>query len=223
MKRPYTSAGNGVRIAANTAEFRDAIAALGMPSPADFETDASGQLLAQKYVDGYNCYHETAAWEGRMLAGYAGDRLQTYGGVTSPATAVRYRHAPEMHAMTERLVAALGMTGLLTGEYIVERETGTPFLIDIERRTGPATHHGSVMNVDLCAALAAAMKGLPSQSRAGLDPGEERVFVHFPGEWLRDPQSKWLRQHPVDVPWDDPGLLEAMLAAAGTPGVNTGS
>ena len=220
VKRPYTSAGDGVRIAANAAELRDAIAALGVPNSADFETDQSGRLLVQKHVDGYNCYHETVAWEGRMLAGYAGDRLQTYGGVTSPATVVRYRHAPEMRAMTERIVAAFGMTGLFTSECIVERETGTPFLIDIERRTGAATHHGSVMSVDLCVALAAAMRDAPSQSRAGLDPGEQRVFVHFPGEWLRDPQSRWLRQHPVDVPWDDPELLDAMLAAASTPGTS---
>jgi hypothetical protein len=52
---------------------------------------------------------------------------------------------------------------------------------------------------------------VPSPSRAGLDPGDERVFVQFPGEWLRDPQSRWLRQYPVDVPWDDPDLLDAML------------
>jgi hypothetical protein len=28
--------------------------------------------------------------------------------------------------------------------------------------------------------------------------------VNFPQEWLRE--------YPVDVPWDDPGLIEAMLA-----------
>jgi predicted ATP-grasp superfamily ATP-dependent carboligase len=212
VKRPYTSAGDGVRIAASAAELRDAIASLRVPDDNDFEPDSSGRLLVQKYVDGYSCYHETAAWEGRVLAGYAGDRLQTYAGVTSPATVVRYRHAPEVRAMSERLVAAFGMSGLFTTECVIEHGTGTPFLIDVERRIGPATHHGTVINVDLCAALAAAMRDSPSPSRAGLDLGEERVFVHFPGEWLRDPQSKWLRQHPVDMPWDDPELLDAMLA-----------
>jgi hypothetical protein len=211
VKRPYSTAGDGVRIAASAAELRDAMATLGVPDPADFETDASGRLLVQEHVDGHNCYHEIAALEGRLLAGYAGDRLQTFGGVTSPATVVRYRDAPDLRAMSERLVAAFRTTGLFTSEYIVERDTGTPYLIDIERRIGPATHCGSVMNVDLCAALAAAMRGVSSPSRAGLDPGDERVFVQFPGEWLRDPQSRWLRQYPVDVPWDDPELLDAML------------
>jgi len=211
VKRPYSTASDGVRIAVGAAELRDAIATLGVPDPADFETGPPGRLLVQKHVDGHTCYHEIAAFEGRLLAGYAGDRLQTFGGITSPATVVRYRDAPELHAMSERLVAAFGMSGLFTSEYIAERDTGTPYLIDIERHTGPATHCGSVMNVDLCAALAAAMRSVPSQSRAGLDPRDERVFVQFPGEWLRDPQSKWLRRYPVDVPWDDPELLDAML------------
>jgi hypothetical protein len=36
--------------------------------------------------------------------------------------------------------------------------------------------------------------------------------VHFPQEWLRDPRSHYLRDHPVDVPWDEPELIRAMLA-----------
>src|SRR4029079_7063354 len=72
VKRPNTPADDGFRIAASPAELRDAIATLGVPNPADFETDSSGRLLVQKHVDGHSCYHDVAAWEGRMLAGYAG-------------------------------------------------------------------------------------------------------------------------------------------------------
>ena len=34
----------------------------------------------------------------------------------------------------------------------------------------------------------------------------------FPQEWLRDPASAFLRDYPVDIPWDDPELFEAMIA-----------
>ena len=34
----------------------------------------------------------------------------------------------------------------------------------------------------------------------------------FPREWLRDPESRNLIDHVVDVPWDDPGLIEALVA-----------
>jgi len=68
------------------------------------------------------------------------------------------------------------------------------------------------MNVDPGAALFAASTGTSSDTRADLDEGEEHVCVHFPGEWLRDPESRWLREYPADVPWDEPELLQAMLA-----------
>jgi hypothetical protein len=56
------------------------------------------------------------------------------------------------------------------------------------------------------------VEGTASTSRADLSEGEEGITVYFPGEWLRDPQSRYLREYPVDVPWDEPDLIEAMLA-----------
>ena len=37
-------------------------------------------------------------------------------------------------------------------------------------------------------------------------------MVNFPQEWLRDPESPYLERYPVDVPWDDPELIEACFA-----------
>jgi predicted ATP-grasp superfamily ATP-dependent carboligase len=212
IKRPHTTAGDGVAIAADADELVRAVTALAAPKSADLEPDASRRVVIQKHIDGEICYQNVAAWQGRMLAGYAGDRLQAHGGPMAPATVVRFRDAPELRAFSERLVRAFGMSGLFTSEYLIERETRNPHLLEINRCIGPATHYGGVMNVDLCAALHAAMHDAPMPTRSGLDPGEERIFVEFPGEWLRDPKSQWLRRYPVDVPWDDPRLLDAMLA-----------
>ena len=49
------------------------------------------------------------------------------------------------------------------------------------------------------------------RSRADFDDGEEGIAVWFPEEWLRDPASPYLREYPVDVPWDEPELIEAFL------------
>ena len=212
VKRPFTTAGEGVRIVTNASELAAAIGDLATPKLDDLEPDASRRVLVQKHIDGHICYENVAAWQGRTLAGYGGDALQTHGNVMAPGTVIRFRHAPELLAFSERLVQAFGMNGLFTSEYVIERTTGQPYLIEIHRRISPSTHFGSVMNVDLCAALRAAMHGQPLPTRAGLDPNEEHIFVPFPAEWLRDARSRWLRDHPVDVPWDDPELLEAMLA-----------
>lgn len=211
LKRPYTTAGDGVRIVADEAEVAAAVIALTAPKLDDLEPDASRRMLIQKHIDGRICYQNVAAWQGRMLAGYAGDRLQAHGGPMAPGTVVRFYDAPELRDFSGRLVRAFGITGLFTSEYVVDQATGLPYLLEINRRISPATHYGAVMNVDLCAALHAAMHDVPLATRGGLDAGEERVFVQFPAEWLRDPGSRWLRQYPVDIPWDDPELLEAML------------
>jgi glutathione synthase/RimK-type ligase-like ATP-grasp enzyme len=212
VKRPYTTAGDGVRIVADSRELASAVADLVAPKLDDLEPEATRRLLIQKYIAGNLCYQNVAAWQGRYLAGYAGDRIEAYGGPMTPGTVVRYHDSSALRDFAVQLVEAFGMSGLFASEYVVEKSTGLPYLIEINRRISPGTHFGAVMNVDLCAALHAAMQGIASPTRGRLDPGEERIFVQFPLEWLRNPQSPWLRRHPVDVPWDDPELLDAMLA-----------
>ena len=73
-------------------------------------------------------------------------------------------------------------------------------------------HIGERIDVDLCAALHAALAGTRSTTRSDPAPGEEGIGVQFPQEWLRDPESSFLRDYPVDVPWDDPDLLDALVA-----------
>ena len=211
VKRPLATAGDDARIVANEAELVEAVNARTAPEKEDLEPDSSGRAVVQQHIDGHLCYQNVAAWQGRMLAGFAGDRLQSHDAIAA-GTVVRYRHAPALGETSQRFVQAFGMSGLFTSEYMIERDSGLAYLIEINRRISPATHYGAVLNVDLCAALYAAINGTESRTRPSLDAGEERVFVHFPGEWLRDPKSRWLREYAVDVPWDDPGLLDAMLA-----------
>ena len=88
----------------------------------------------------------------------------------------------------------------------MHERTGEPYLVEINRRITPGTHRGGFINVGTGAALLAAVEGKPMSTRARLDDGEEHVFVSFPHEWLRDPESAYLRDYPVDVPWEEPEL-----------------
>jgi hypothetical protein len=117
-----------------------------------------------------------------------------------------------MREFARRLVEGFGMSGLLGLECVLADGSGEAYLIEINRRIVPGTHRGRELGVDQCAALHAALDGLPSPTRTDLEAGEEVVRVSFPQEWLRDPQSRWLREYPVDVPWDEVELLAAMVA-----------
>jgi hypothetical protein len=85
-------------------------------------------------------------------------------------------------------------------------------LIEINRRVTNGIQMGGLVGVDLCAALAAALDGGAYAGRVDIPAGEEHLIAEFPQEWLRDAASPYLRAARTDVPWDDVGLLQAMLA-----------
>jgi hypothetical protein len=152
------------------------------------------------------------AWQGRLLAGWAGEKVVADPEPTGPPTVTRYFRSPHLRAMAEKLVSGLGISGHFVVEFRVDERTRETHLIEINRRISPATHLGAQRNVDLCAALFAALEGTVSTSRPDLSDGEEGITVYFPGEMMRDPQSRYLRDYPVDAPWDEPELIEALLA-----------
>jgi biotin carboxylase len=129
-----------------------------------------------------------------------------------PSTVNRYFHSQETHDFAARLVRGFGMTGMFGIEFIADRDTGAAYLLEINRRITPGSPTGALVDVDLCAALRAAMDDVPNPSRCRLDDDEEHVIAHFPQEWLRDPASAYLRTCRVDAPWNDPRLFAAMVA-----------
>jgi hypothetical protein len=151
------------------------------------------------------------AWQGTVLAGFVREKLVTHSPL-GPATVVRCVRMPEIRRFSDQLAIGLGMNGFFGLDYIVDAGTGEAYLLEINRRVTPATHLGGMIDIDLCAALHAAINGQPPSGRRDLDPGEEHMITHFPQEWLRDPQSRYLRDFRIDAPWDDPEVMEAMLA-----------
>ena len=115
-----------------------------------------------------------------------------------------------MAASSERMVAALGATGFLSFDFMIERATGNAFLLECNPRPNHVTHLGGRLGVDLCSALHA---GLRPPARAGsrdtppLGPHDSGTIALFPQEWLRAPDSAALHDGYHDVPWDDPDLV----------------
>lgn len=150
-------------------------------------------------------------WDGVVLAGFAREKIVA-NPPTGPSTVVRCVHSAEVRRFSERLAQGLGINGFFGVEYIVDDRAGEAWLLEINRRTTNGIPLGSMINVDLCAALCAAINGEPATGRVDLAEGEEHVIAHFSQEWSRDPESRFLKECRVDIPRDDPGVLEAMLA-----------
>ena len=210
IKRRYSSAGDGVAICADQAELAREFARLAKGTPSDRPPVDARRLLVQAYIPGGTYYYAATTWRGSVLCGYAVEKLE--GHPRGAASVVRYFHSAELAEFAARLAAGFGATGIFGPEFIIHERTGQAYLLEINRRITPGTHRGALVDIGSGAALLSAMEGTPLPTRKRLDDGEERVFVSFPHEWLRDPTSDYLRRLPVDVPWDEPELLEAMLA-----------
>ena len=210
LKRRHSSAGEGVAICADQDALTQQFTRLLNSEMLTLNGSEADRLLAQAYISGRTQYFAGTAWRGSLLCGYAVDKLA--GEPQGPASVVRYFHSVELQDSAARLAAGFGATGIFAPEYIIHERTGEPYLVEINRRITPGTHRGEFINVSTGAALFAAMEGSPLNTRTRLDDNEERVFVSFPHEWLRDQESRYLRDYPVDVPWDEPELIVAMLA-----------
>ena len=211
LKRGYGTAGDWVAIVSNLAELAQAFSRF-MAAPALAFDDGGKRLLIQAYISGNSILQSIVAWGGTVLAGYAREKLKANPPPKGPSTLSRTFHCPEVRAVAELLAAKFGMNAFFGIEFVADRATGQPYLLEINRRVTPGTYLGALFDVDLCVALYHAMHGRASSSRRDLNPGEEHYLAHFPQEWLCDPASRHLREWRVDAPWNDPDLFLAMLA-----------
>ena len=212
LKRAHGFAGQGVAICANRDQLSRAFAAFSQQNALDLGDSSSTYHLMQSHVPGRVQYYLATAWNGDLLAGYASEKIVANPEPTGPPTVTRHFCSPRLREITATLARGFGISGHFFVEFIVADRNGEPHVLEINRRITPGSHRGRARNVDQWAALHARLQGTDSTSRTDLDEGEEGIAVWFPEEWLRDPQSRYLREYPVDVPWDDPELIKALLA-----------
>jgi len=178
-------------------------------------TEGAPPAFQVERADAKRVSYSAVAWKGALLAGYAVETLAGPPGTSGMATVDRSYRSPELRAVAARVAGELGITGFFAADFIVGGPGGRSTLVGMGRALRADMHRGSAYDVDPCKALFAAMNGLASTTRPDFDDGEERIGVSFPQEWLRDPDSPWLRDHPVDMPWEEPELIEAMIALRG--------
>lgn len=209
LRQSFGSGGRGAARCESAAEIHAALAAF--PSPAAWSPQGELRLVVQRWIDGDVVNRASCAWQGKELAGFTRGRLATHPGPLGPASVVEFAGIPEVTEATRTLFAVVGMHGLVGTQFIVDRGTRVPYLIEVNRRMLPASHAGALVGVDLAAALFAAVNGAPWTGPSDQPPGPGLRLALFPQEWYRDSNSAWLRTLPSDAPWQDPPLLSAMF------------
>ncbi len=161
-------------------------------------------VSAQKVIRGIEANSAISCWQGRLLACISARVLERRD-ATGPATVLRILDNELMRATAEKVAARFGLTGLFGLDYILEEQTGIPYLIEFNGRATQTCHLNLGAGRDPVNALAHAVAGTEdtdSQKVTSCD-----TIALFPQEWKRDPASKYLETAYHDVPWEYPGLM----------------
>ena len=212
LKRRFGFAGEGVAIVSTPSELAREAHRLIAPNQLDLGESASPRFLVQAFVHGPHHAQAMVSWNGVPLSGFAWERRVSTQPVKGQTAVVRFVHSPATLAFTETLCRGFGIGGFFCAQFILDSETGAAHLLEINRRIVTHMHMGERVQADLPAAIHAHLEGASPPARVDLPGPFGPTVAVFPREWLRDPASRNLVDCAVDVPWDDPGLIEALLA-----------
>lgn len=164
---------------------------------------------AQEFVAGREATSAVACWKGAVLASLHFEVLSKRDSAAGPSSVVRLIENPEMSAAAESMVRRLHLSGLQGFDFMLEAHTGNAYLIEINPRATQVGHLTLGPGRDLPAALLAAVSGEPLHAAPKVT--ENDTIALFPQEWMRDPESEFLRTAYHDVPWEEPELLRACV------------
>ncbi len=212
LKRRFGFAGQGVEVASTREEVAAAARVLLRPDQLDLGEWRDPCVLVQAFIAGPYRSRAVVALRGEPLCGFSWERHAATTPVKGQTSVLRFVPAPEIRGPTDTLCRGLGMGGFFNVQFVVDGRTDIPYLLEINRRVVTHTHLGERVGRDLGRALFRALEGVPADPVRADDADVDGTVAIFPREWLRDPSSPNLAEHPSDVPWDEPDLFAAMLA-----------
>ena len=236
LKQSFSSGGNGVKVCQTPEQLAAAYEQMAPRATNPLKIrlrgllgrdwyPTPGRLWVQQHIVGNPAMYTFVALHGRMLAGFAGLPRTTLS-ATGPSTVVEFRAHPELAEASARMVAALGATGFVSFDFVIETATGKAFLLECNPRPNQVSHLGKRMGVDLCATLLAGLRAGPVASDAASAPlvaNRCETITLFPHEWLRASDSPAFDTFHHDVPWDDATLLKRLASFRITPTLSQNS
>jgi D-alanine-D-alanine ligase-like ATP-grasp enzyme len=162
----------------------------------------------QEFVEGRDATSLVACWKGEVLAALHFEVVKKKY-ANGPSSVLRLIENEEISVAAEKLVKRLDLSGLCGFDFLLEKDTEKPYLIEMNPRATQVGHLALGPGRDLTAALVAAICGkADADTRAVTD---NRTIALFPQEWERNPQSSFLNSAYHDIPWEEPELIRDCL------------
>ncbi len=221
VKADGTSGGTGVKMVTSFEEADRAYKLLCAPPPwlrvtkrSVIDRDPTLVLPAilrrrptvsvQRHIAGREATSAVFCWKGDVLGNTAVDVVRTLN-ATGPSTVVRLTDNPGMVLAAVKMARALNLSGFYGLDFMIEEQTGTAYLIELNARATQTAHLALGEGHDLAAAAYSALTESPIATRPKVT--EKDTIALFPGEWFTDPKSPYLQSAYHDVPWEEPKLV----------------
>jgi len=227
MKGDGTWGGQGVKIISSAAEARrsflqfsqrsgafDLIQALLLNCDRDWLVfdwrTSSRSVIAQSIISGRPANCAVFCWRGEILAGIAVEVIQSCGEM-GPATVVQVVPGSEMMTAATKIARRLGISGLFGLDFMIDKENGLPYLIEMNPRCTPPCPLPLGEGHDLMQAMRAQLGG---QHTSNYRPAiTQSVIKYFPQSENVDNVGDANLSDLIyfDVPKDEPKLIRELL------------
>jgi hypothetical protein len=161
----------------------------------------AASVQVQRFIRGKPATSAFACRDGEVLAAIHMDVVESHE-TTGPASLIERTDCAWMDGAARRIARKLGLSGL-HGLDFVRDEGGIPHLIEINPRATQICHLALGASHDLPSALL----GQPPRPIATDKP----LIALFPQAWQPGCPIPDARTAYLDVPWDDPAVLTALL------------
>ena len=226
LKRDGTWGGNGVYLAGTQREAQRAREALARGTGRKervlrwlrngdgsaftrLRSERNAQVTVQEHIDGTPANAMFACHRGRILGGVQARVLASIGS-TGPSLIVRILDDVRIRRAGDLLAASLQLSGFFGLDFMLDRRTGEPYLLELNARLTRLGHLGMVGSPDLAGSLWHEWTGEPHAATGEASPGDSVAF--FPdGHTLLSGREE-LEECRADVLDEEREMLVGLIA-----------
>jgi len=227
IKADGTWGGCGVKVALSRAELRCAFQSLrgrrGIPrlirelalnrdrgNTLQDWWNARPALIAQSWIDGRPGNCAVACWNGKVLAGICVEAVATNGD-RGPASVIEIVEGRQMTQAAERIARRLNLSGFFGLDFMVERETGAAYLIEMNPRCTQPCSLTLDTGRNLPAAICAQLAGRPEPETASVTTLSRIAYFPQPAGRSARPLDLPVWSYYYDIPPDEPEFVHLLL------------
>ncbi|MEH6497433.1 MAG: hypothetical protein V7740_16940, partial [Pseudomonas marincola] len=130
-----------------------------------------------------------------------------------PSTVVENLYRPDWAEPMAALVKKLQFTGFGGVDMFEISEKTLPTVIEVNLRPTHTVPSSSILGNDLVSLFYNRLNGGTEKVTEVQHNSHEKIIAIFPEEVMRDKNSPYLKSVPVDICWEDKGLLHALTNA----------